>query len=897
MLSLDRPRLLAQLTESSERSRVILLRAPAGYGKTTLVTRWLESRDAQSLWIGCAAANPETLWKYTAQRLSQGLDTETPTPDFPLGSVRDLIAGVTRSFTLVFDDYHHTTDPENDQALAELAGRNPLVTLVVIARRVRVLDGPLVTSRTPVRVFGARELAFSDEEACELATLLGRPADVRLRSAMRDADGWPMAVRAALGPVDHHDGRDPGAGSADGECSESIDPRVELSRFALNHLEIVNDTGRRILLAASLLDGISFKLLEEFTGTTGPQLRETLHQLLELGVLTSLSNGAGTEFHCHTAVRSTLALRSERSLSPEQRAGLLRGRAAEIEYAAPFSAFKLYCAVADHDRAESVLVHNFVTLTDEADEILPYLRGIPETALATHPAYVSARLFLETGDPSVPSSTLERLVELMRAGVQGRLAEQGSPTPDGIVPELPGELRLATIAQQMALFRMFGDHDGASDRARELESRISSTHALDDEDSIERTGPAVHMLAPGAAPIYYREIALTALGLGNLDQARRNWRRLLAHAEELIETPLHDHPMEAARTVSDEVSGQRWRLAALSGLAFTEMLDGRMERCAELLDECHAFGEATGAAHPASTWMLGEVARAHVASGRGDEAMLGLAIDRLAPLRDRIDAWPVLLVAEAEMVRSQRSTERAMALLQTGADFGEEELSARSGRWRQFVGAYRAMLSTALGDLSGAAELLGALDPEAPGTRLERARLAHFALDDMQALLLVQQISGEIPVRQQANRALIAAVAAWGCGRPQEAFEALAEAAGLIRRHALTSLLWNLPYDSLLGLAEAAREAGVCDFVPEVEAVPAAARSRRYERLTEMELRTLEAIAVHRSIGSTAEALFVTSATVKKHLNAVYRKLQSRGREEAILQATRMGLLSTAPVD
>jgi DNA-binding CsgD family transcriptional regulator len=152
-------------------------------------------------------------------------------------------------------------------------------------------------------------------------------------------------------------------------------------------------------------------------------------------------------------------------------------------------------------------------------------------------------------------------------------------------------------------------------------------------------------------------------------------------------------------------------------------------------------------------------------------------------------------------------------------------------------------------------------------------------------------------VRQQTDRALITAVAAWGCGRTREAVDAFAAAAELMREHRLTSLLRGLPHESLRTLAEAARDAGVCDLLPELEAVPTAARCRRYERLTEMELRTLEAVAVHRSIGSTAEALFVTSATVKKHLNAVYRKLQSRGREEAILQATRMGLLSAAPAE
>ncbi|WP_449281060.1 hypothetical protein [Leucobacter sp.] len=896
MLALDRPQLLAQITESVERSRVTLLCAPAGYGKTTAVARWLSGRDEQSLWIGCAAANAETLWKYVAQRLALTLDVEIPTPDFPLSSVRELIAAVDRPLVLVFDDYHHTTTPENDQLIAELADGNRLVTFIVLARRVRVLNGPLVTSRTPVRVFGPRDLAFSSEEAEELAAMHGLRDDGRLRAAMRDAAGWPLATRAALGPARAIDEDGTGSGSAAADRAESIDPRVELSRFALNHLEIVSDTGRRTLLAASLLDGISFGLLERFTGVAGPRLRETVHQLLELGVLTSVSDGAGTEFHCHPAVRPAFALRSERSLSHEERVGLLGGRAAELDHVAPFSAFKLYCAVSDHDRAETLLVRSFVTLTDEAEEILPYLRGLPESVLVAHPAYVSARLFLETGDPSVPSSTLARLFELLRAGVRTRLAEPRSATPDGIAADLPVEHRLATIAQHMALCRLAGDLDAAYDGARELEARIASAHGAEGGEAALAEPPG-STPTPGAAPIYYREIALTALGAGDLEGARRNWEQLLAHAEAVLERPPGDHSRDTARTVTDTVSGQRWRLAALNGLAFTEMMEGRMTRCAELLAECDAFSEATGAAAPASTWVVGEIARAHLAYESADETLLRRALERLTPLRDRVEAWPMLLIGEAEVVRSQRGVEWAMAQMQAMLDRDGQNPRHRTRMWHQCIGVYRAMLSTALGDLAGAGQLLASLDPDEPGTRLERARLALFALDDMQALLQVQQISGAVTVRQQANRTLITAVAAWGCGRVQEAIDALAAATELIREHTLTSLLWGLPYESLRSLAEAARDAGACDLLPEIDAVPAAARCRRYERLTEMELRTLEAVAVHRSIGSTAEALFVTSATVKKHLNAVYRKLQSRGREEAILQATRMGLLSPAAAD
>ena len=61
-----------------------------------------------------------------------------------------------------------------------------------------------------------------------------------------------------------------------------------------------------------------------------------------------------------------------------------------------------------------------------------------------------------------------------------------------------------------------------------------------------------------------------------------------------------------------------------------------------------------------------------------------------------------------------------------------------------------------------------------------------------------------------------------------------------------------------------------------------------------MELQTLRTIAQHDTIPTAAATLFVTPATVKKHLNSVYRKLQVRGRDDALLRAGRMGILTPA---
>ncbi|MBN9613401.1 MAG: helix-turn-helix transcriptional regulator, partial [Actinobacteria bacterium] len=192
-----------------------------------------------------------------------------------------------------------------------------------------------------------------------------------------------------------------------------------------------------------------------------------------------------------------------------------------------------------------------------------------------------------------------------------------------------------------------------------------------------------------------------------------------------------------------------------------------------------------------------------------------------------------------------------------------------------------------------AERLLNGLDSEAPQIQVERARLALFSGDDVQALLLAQSVGdASTTKRTRLARCLVSAVAAWNCGKRQEALLAMSHVAPLLLEGYRPSSLWNVPYGALHEVAIAARDEGICDVVEMIDAVPEQARAARYGRLTDMEQRTLQAIAEHRSANDAAQALFVTPGTVKKHLASVYRKLAVNGRDEAILRAARMGIIS-----
>jgi len=70
------------------------------------------------------------------------------------------------------------------------------------------------------------------------------------------------------------------------------------------------------------------------------------------------------------------------------------------------------------------------------------------------------------------------------------------------------------------------------------------------------------------------------------------------------------------------------------------------------------------------------------------------------------------------------------------------------------------------------------------------------------------------------------------------------------------------------------------------------AKRRAGGPLTAKEREVVRLLAVGRSTGEIAAALFVSQATVKTHLAHIYAKLAVRGRHEALARAAALGLLS-----
>jgi LuxR family transcriptional regulator, maltose regulon positive regulatory protein len=206
-----RPRLTGLLDEAT--ARVIMLVAPAGYGKTTLAREWLALGARRGAWCRCTVASTDvaalavSISRACASITGPGdrMRTRlriTSAPEEEVDVLAELmiedIGAWPEDAWLVLDDYHLASSPASDQ-LVELLSIHSTLRLLVTARERpawatprRILYGELVE-------VGQSQLAMTREEGLEV--LQGRDRR-ETQGLLALTDGWPAAIGlAALTPA------------------------------------------------------------------------------------------------------------------------------------------------------------------------------------------------------------------------------------------------------------------------------------------------------------------------------------------------------------------------------------------------------------------------------------------------------------------------------------------------------------------------------------------------------------------------------------------------------------------------------------------------------------------------------------------------------------------------
>ncbi|MFK8023945.1 MAG: LuxR C-terminal-related transcriptional regulator [Ilumatobacter sp.] len=319
---LVRARLVDRLESSIEAGRgFVLVSAPAGAGKSTLINGWLERGEQQLGWLQVDEGDddPSRFWSGIAAALrdvvpSLGEAIRASIGDGPDALVTAIVNEVSTLETqvvVVVDDYHLVSNPTVHRGVEKLVTLRPPNLVVVISTRI---DPPFRLGRLRVRdqiaEFRSTDLRFDIEEAGWLldADAVGLGADSVRRLAER-TEGW--AAGLVLAGLSLRDGGD----VKDFVESFHGDDQLVADYLTDEFLDSIDDADKHRLLEVSVLERLSGPLIDEVCGTTGGAM--WLDALASTNQLVISLDRTGTWFRFHHLLRDVLRVELERS-SPER---------------------------------------------------------------------------------------------------------------------------------------------------------------------------------------------------------------------------------------------------------------------------------------------------------------------------------------------------------------------------------------------------------------------------------------------------------------------------------------------------------------------------------------------------------------------------------------------------
>ncbi len=298
---IERPRLIAHLAEGGG-SRVSVLAAPAGYGKTTLARQWSQRQDGPVAWYRTTRASGDVaLLAVQLDDLLASIAPELPREEGKVAAIASVNASpkplgraILRTFEtlsedvlLVVDEWEAAGTNEAEELLSMLVEGLGIRFLITTRTRPDWFTPRLEVYREGLEI-GVDELAMTDDEAAKVLTAVGAVAG-RAR-LMRTAEGWPavLGLAAMSGDVDLTSSRLLSHTLYEFLASELLAAAPESTQTALMLLAVasVTDVGvARELLGRGagkvIDDAVAHGLLAVTEGTSlslHPLLRELLIQ-------------------------------------------------------------------------------------------------------------------------------------------------------------------------------------------------------------------------------------------------------------------------------------------------------------------------------------------------------------------------------------------------------------------------------------------------------------------------------------------------------------------------------------------------------------------------------------------------------------------------------------------
>ncbi len=332
-----RPALEARFAQALQNHSLVLLSAPAGFGKSSLLARQMAQlpEGTAVAWVGCdaddsplqllhclvAALEPHDLPWRTDPEVLMASATSASSREARRAIVAELINALDACDVphglIVVDDLHRVRHGMVYQFLELLLERfTPRWTLVIASREEPPLPLARLRAAGELAEFHAADLRFDAQESCQLAARAGVDAGAAHALHVR-TEGWPVGLRLAL-DLQRDGGPRPGAGA------HLIDRRV-FDFLATEVLGRLRPDLRDFLLACAVLPELTATRCAAVTGDA--QAAQRLDEIDRAGLFVTPLDCTEPTWRLHELFRTALEQRL-RMDQPEALPRLLQRAAA-----------------------------------------------------------------------------------------------------------------------------------------------------------------------------------------------------------------------------------------------------------------------------------------------------------------------------------------------------------------------------------------------------------------------------------------------------------------------------------------------------------------------------------------------------------------------------------------
>lgn len=869
--SIHRPRLEQQLQHALEKGqRLVLISAPAGFGKSTLVGSWIkQGKHPPIAWLSLDADDnyPEIFLQYLLAALAEALPPGTLPAfhpswnEFTDATLRLLLTPLVNELArqalpllLVFDDYHEISNQLVHNIITFLLKYlPPCVQLVITSRTDPPLPLASLRARQQLTEIRMADLRFDQQEIHTFFHKrwpLPLSEDV-LQTITTSIEGWPAGLHLAALVASGQSFIEEGALRATFEDSNGFILEY-LAEEVFQHLPA---TTQQFLLHTSILDRLTHDLccalMEDVADA--PTLSEVLRRNLFL-----IQHGEQQWYRYHHLFAQFLRTRLE-EVMPQQDVVALHIRASTWLMQQGFR-YEALNHVVQAEAWEHML--HLLTPLPPLDEIFPsihiwrrWIGALPDQVLATHPDLYLVKLWGEVliGDIAVAEKGLDR---------------------DDIVFSEQSQGSLHLLEQHLAMFR--GQH----------------------ERNVYEGTRALELLSPQEHPL------LWAMGAVNLYSVQTIY--ISMHNT----SPLLEHAWQIASSLGEPMV----MLLSAGKLGEIAFFNGKLRLAASWLNKVQhlvTYGYTVGVPF----WCRVAAGVAYEQNDLAQAEQIAKQGLELVQLTSRFHNAPILYISLARAHEALNNVDDATidTLLANGY-----VIAQRHGRVREGfqIEAHQLRRWLARGDLMrarrwGATNIFDQHNPltfNEYGLIVAHTYLARACMREEGDLDLVTAMEQTLAVNLAAAGELghisdhlhflvLHALLLWDLGRIDEAVTSLSKALvlgapeGYLRTFLDegTDLLPLLEHPTVAQAAPTLVAQLRALLAPQALSIPIA--DSPPELLSPREQEILRLVAAGNSVHELATHLMISVHTARTHLKKIYTKLDAHTRLQAIKHAQERGLL------